>query len=82
MSTIAGEGHSTKLVTIGDKGRSQLMRTESSLFAMTIAETYKVRVTFAQVRGPSQPGKARGSTCSSGSSRGSGRCSGGASTTA
>ncbi|KAG2453249.1 hypothetical protein HYH02_002572 [Chlamydomonas schloesseri] len=38
----------TKLVSIGDKGRSQLMRTNGEMFTHTFSETYKVRVTFAQ----------------------------------
>ena len=36
-------------MSIGDKGRSQLMRSEGRLFTNVFAETYKVRVTFAQV---------------------------------
>ena len=35
-------------MAIGDKGRAQLSRAESNLFALSIADTYKVRVTFAQ----------------------------------
>ncbi|PNH00715.1 ATP synthase subunit gamma, mitochondrial [Tetrabaena socialis] len=44
----AAEGPATKLATIGDKGRAQLMRVEGDLFVNTFAETYKVRVTFPQ----------------------------------
>jgi len=36
------------VVSIGDKGRSQLLRTDSQLYALSVADTYKVRVTFAQ----------------------------------
>mmetsp|Transcript_15849 Transcript_15849/g.34189 ORF Transcript_15849/g.34189 Transcript_15849/m.34189 type:complete len:333 (-) Transcript_15849:258-1256(-) len=43
-----GSGKQETVVSIGDKGRSQLTRTESKLFALSIADTYKVRVTFAQ----------------------------------
>ncbi|GLC36762.1 hypothetical protein PLESTB_000785700 [Pleodorina starrii] len=48
LDAAAGESANTQLVSIGDKGRSQLMRAESRLFTYTFAETYKVRVTFAQ----------------------------------
>ncbi|EFJ43426.1 F1F0 ATP synthase, subunit G, mitochondrial [Volvox carteri f. nagariensis] len=47
-SAAAGESASTRLVAIGDKGRSQLMRAEGRLFSYSFADTYKVRVTFAQ----------------------------------
>jgi F-type H+-transporting ATPase subunit gamma len=36
------------LVTIGDKGRSQLSRVEPDMLALSFADTYKTRVTFAQ----------------------------------
>lgn len=39
-----------ELVAIGDKGRSQLIRAEPQLFSISIVDTYKVRVTFSQVR--------------------------------
>jgi hypothetical protein len=39
-----------KLVSVGDKGRSQLNRTHDQLFALSVADTYKVKVTFGQVR--------------------------------
>lgn len=44
----ADETKETTVVSIGDKGRSQLIRTESHRFALTVAEAYKVRVTFSQ----------------------------------
>lgn len=48
---LAEEGtRAQTVVAVGDKGRSQLSRAESNLFALSIADTYKVRVTFAQVR--------------------------------
>ncbi len=34
---------------MGDKGRSQLTRTEGHLYALSVADAYKVHVTFAQV---------------------------------
>jgi hypothetical protein len=37
------------IVSVGDKGRSQLTRAEPELFKMCVADTYKQRVTFAQV---------------------------------
>jgi F-type H+-transporting ATPase subunit gamma len=43
-----GTKEGTTLVTIGDKGRSQLGRTDSNLIAMSFADTYKAKVTFAQ----------------------------------
>ena len=36
---------------IGDKGRAQLTRAEGKKFQMCFTETYKAKVTFAQVRG-------------------------------
>ncbi len=44
-------GAKVTVATIGDKGRSQLTRTEGKLYTLGIADTYKLRVTFAQVRG-------------------------------
>jgi len=44
----AGGGVQQTVVTIGDKGRSQLSRLEPELLALSIADTYKTRVTFAQ----------------------------------
>jgi hypothetical protein len=34
---------------VGDKGRSQLTRTEGKTFALAVGDTYKIRVTFPQV---------------------------------
>ena len=45
-----GSGKTQTIVSIGDKGRAQLARAEPSLYAMGIADTYKARVTFNQVR--------------------------------
>jgi fatty-acid desaturase len=50
----AGEGSSTEtaeqaLVTIGDKGRAQLQRIAADRIRLSVAETYKDRVTFSQV---------------------------------
>lgn len=49
-SLRVGEGNPSAqtVVAIGDKGRSQLTRAESQLFTLSIADTYKVRVTFPQ----------------------------------
>jgi F-type H+-transporting ATPase subunit gamma len=38
------------VVSVGDKGRSQLTRTEGKTFALAVGDTYKIRVTFPQVR--------------------------------
>lgn len=38
----------TKLAVIGDKGRSQLSRTDADRFVVNVTEAYKVRVTFGQ----------------------------------
>jgi hypothetical protein len=46
----AGEGSSEEVVSVGDKGRSQLTRTEGKTFALAVGDTYKIRVTFPQVR--------------------------------
>ncbi len=46
----AGEGSSETVISVGDKGRSQLTRTEGKTFALAVGDTYKVRVTFPQVR--------------------------------
>jgi len=49
MNETAGENVvEQNLVAIGDKGRSQLNRTHEHLFKLSIADTYKVRVTFGQ----------------------------------
>jgi F-type H+-transporting ATPase subunit gamma len=50
INAIAEEGlvKEESVVSIGDKGRSQLTRTEGKTFALSIADTYKIRVTFAQ----------------------------------
>ncbi|KAG2483139.1 hypothetical protein HYH03_017985 [Edaphochlamys debaryana] len=48
MDPATTESGATKLMAIGDKGRAQLMRAEGRLFTETFADTYKVRVTFAQ----------------------------------
>ncbi|GFR50093.1 hypothetical protein Agub_g12238 [Astrephomene gubernaculifera] len=48
LGSASAEDVETKLVSIGDKGRSQLMRAEPRMFSHTFAETYKIRVTFAQ----------------------------------
>lgn len=49
LTEPAGEATTgTQVVTIGDKGRSQLTRLEGKLYTLGIADTYKVRVTFAQ----------------------------------
>lgn len=45
----AAEDSQAQVVSIGDKGRSQLMRTEGKLFTLCVADTYKIRVTFGQV---------------------------------
>ena len=45
-----GSGKTQTIVSIGDKGRAQLARAEPSLYSMGIADTYKARVTFNQVR--------------------------------
>eukprot|EP00877_Chromochloris_zofingiensis_P004030 jgi/Chrzof1/13628/Cz08g05010.t1_ATPC2[v5.2] len=42
-----GEKHQS-LITIGDKGRSQLSRFEPEKLMLTFADTYKTRVTFPQ----------------------------------
>lgn len=47
MPTAEGAG-AQSIVTIGDKGRAQLGRFESEQMLMSIADTYKVKVTFAQ----------------------------------
>jgi hypothetical protein len=36
-------------VTIGDKGRAQLQRIAADRIRLSVAETYKDRVTFSQV---------------------------------
>jgi hypothetical protein len=38
------------LVTIGDKGRAQLQRVAPEQIKLSLADTYKERVTFSQVR--------------------------------
>lgn len=48
---LAAEGSGTSVVSVGDKGRSQLLRTEGKTFALSVADTYKVRVTFGQASG-------------------------------
>lgn len=47
----AGEGSPTEqiILSIGDKGRSQLTRAEPEKFKYCFNETFKVKVTFAQV---------------------------------
>lgn len=50
----AGEGSSTEaaeqaIVTIGDKGRAQLQRVAPDQIRLSVADTYKDRVTFSQV---------------------------------
>jgi hypothetical protein len=45
----AGDPKNKQLVTIGDKGRSQLSRIEADRFVLNVNETYKVKVTFPQV---------------------------------
>jgi F-type H+-transporting ATPase subunit gamma len=47
-ASSAGGGVQQTVVTIGDKGRSQLSRVEPELLALSFADTYKTRVTFAQ----------------------------------
>lgn len=37
-----------EIVTIGDKGRAQLSRIEADKFTLSVAEAYKLRVTFPQ----------------------------------
>jgi hypothetical protein len=54
VSCAAGEGSSTEaaeqaIVTIGDKGRAQLQRVAPDQIRLSVAETYKDRVTFSQV---------------------------------
>lgn len=76
MYTRAAE--TTKLVSIGDKGRSQLMRTNGEMFTHTFSETYKVRVTFAQVRRPwRQAAAAAGTVAATGTAAAGSRESGG-----
>lgn len=41
---------SVSLVTIGDKGRSQLSRVAPEKLILSVADTYKNKVTFPQVR--------------------------------
>lgn len=36
------------VISVGDKGRAQLTRTEGNNYAMCIQDTYKLRVTFSQ----------------------------------
>ncbi|KAL6755332.1 F1F0 ATP synthase, subunit G, mitochondrial [Haematococcus lacustris] len=48
LMETGGEESTENVVCIGDKGRSQLTRTESQTFSLVITDTYKVRVTFAQ----------------------------------
>lgn len=48
MRAEAGEDKEAELVVIGEKGRSQLQRTNREAIYATIADTGKVRVTFAQ----------------------------------
>jgi len=48
LNMYKGEGHTQQIVTIGDKGRSQLQRLYPDDIIASIAETYKTRVTFAQ----------------------------------
>lgn len=45
----SGDPKNKQLVTIGDKGRSQLSRIEADRFVLNVNETYKVKVTFPQV---------------------------------
>jgi F-type H+-transporting ATPase subunit gamma len=47
-SAAAGGPVQQTLVTIGDKGRSQISRLEPDMLALSFADTYKTRVTFAQ----------------------------------
>jgi F-type H+-transporting ATPase subunit gamma len=44
----AGETAEQVLVTIGDKGRAQLQRIAAEKIKLSVAETYKDRVTFSQ----------------------------------
>lgn len=49
--SAGGEGSAVSeqtVVSVGDKGRSQLTRTHDKIFTLSIADTYKIRVTFAQ----------------------------------
>lgn len=48
---LAGETKETTIVTIGDKGRAQLARGENKMFQLAFQDTYKMRVSFSQVRG-------------------------------
>nr|6RD4_S Chain S, ATP synthase gamma chain, mitochondrial [Polytomella sp. Pringsheim 198.80]6RD9_S Chain S, ATP synthase gamma chain, mitochondrial [Polytomella sp. Pringsheim 198.80]6RDB_S Chain S, ATP synthase gamma chain, mitochondrial [Polytomella sp. Pringsheim 198.80]6RDC_S Chain S, ATP synthase gamma chain, mitochondrial [Polytomella sp. Pringsheim 198.80]6RDE_S Chain S, ATP synthase gamma chain, mitochondrial [Polytomella sp. Pringsheim 198.80]6RDG_S Chain S, ATP synthase gamma chain, mitoc len=48
LATTESEGKDVVVVSIGDKGRSQLTRIESQRYQLAIADTYKVRVTFGQ----------------------------------
>lgn len=45
----AGETAEQALVTIGDKGRAQLQRVAPEQIKLSVADTYKDRVTFSQV---------------------------------
>lgn len=54
-----GEKHQS-LITIGDKGRSQLSRFEPEKLMLTFADTYKTRVTFPQVQKETGIGSASG----------------------
>ena len=50
--TAAEEGKEDRLVIIGDKGRAQLVRTHPKQIEVVIQDVGKVRITFAQARGP------------------------------
>lgn len=62
---------STDIVTIGDKGRAQLQRLAPDQIRLSIADTYKDRVTFSQVRFVITRDPATGTTTNSNGSVGS-----------
>ena len=49
MRVVADEGKDVKLIVMGEKGRAQLGRFERDSILSTIADTNKVKITFAQV---------------------------------
>lgn len=59
VAVVAAEG-TTDIVTIGDKGRAQLQRVAPDQIKLSIADTYKERVTFSQVRSSSSVSISRG----------------------
>lgn len=56
----------TDIVTIGDKGRAQLQRLAPDQIKLSIADTYKERVTFSQVSSKLRLAAMRYSSCHTG----------------